>query len=134
MDTAFKGGVHFTCNMLFKSLKLYLNQDIPLETLSKTLVDFGYRRQEMVSAEGDFSLRGAIIDIFPVSFELPIRIELDNEKIISIKTFNFSTGEALWRHNIVIILAHKKPSGVKTAAGFSTLSYTFRGSDFPVRL
>jgi len=101
--------------MLFKSLKLYLNQEIPLETFSETLVDFGYRRQEMVSGEGDFSRRGAIIDIFPVSFELPIRIELDNEKIISIKTFNPSSGQALWQHNIVIILAHKKSSGVKSA-------------------
>ncbi|MDD5476759.1 MAG: transcription-repair coupling factor [Candidatus Omnitrophica bacterium] len=100
--------------MLFKSLKLYLNQDVHLETLFETLVDFGYRRQEMVSAEGDFSRRGAIIDIFPVSFELPIRIELDNEKIISIKTFNPSSGEALWQHNIVIVLPHKKSSGVRS--------------------
>lgn len=101
--------------MLFKSLKLYPNQDIHLETLSGTLVDFGYRRQEMVSGEGDFSRRGAIIDIFPFSFELPIRIELDNEKISSIKTFNPSSGEALWQHNIVIVLPHKKSSGIRSA-------------------
>jgi len=102
--------------MLFKSLKLYLNQDTYLETLSEMLVDFGYRRQEMVSAEGDFSRRGSIIDIFPVSFELPIRIELDNEKIVSIKTFNPSSGEVLWQHNIVIILPHKKSPGTRSAA------------------
>ncbi len=100
--------------MLFKSLKLYPNQDIHLETLSQALVDFGYRRQEMVAGEGDFSRRGAIVDIFPVSFELPIRIELDNEKITSIKTFNPSSGEALWQHNIVIILPHKKSSGIRS--------------------
>ncbi len=100
--------------MLFKSLKLYPNQDIPLETLSEMLVDFGYRRQEMVSGEGDFSRRGSIVDIFPVSFELPIRIELDNEKIISIKTFNPSSGQALWQHSIVIILPHKKSAGIKS--------------------
>ncbi|MDD5465058.1 MAG: transcription-repair coupling factor [Candidatus Omnitrophica bacterium] len=99
--------------MLFKSLKLYPNQDINLETLSEALVDFGYRRQKMVSAEGDFSRRGSIIDIFPASFELPIRIELGNEKIISIKTFNPSSGQALWQHNIVIVLPHKKSSGAR---------------------
>lgn len=94
--------------MLFKSLKLYLNQEISLEYLSESLVDFGYKRQELVSDEGDFSRRGSILDIFPVSFELPIRIELDNQKIISIKTFNPSTQEPLWQHNIIIILPHKK--------------------------
>ncbi len=108
------GASIFTYNMLFKSLKLYPNQDIHLETLSETLVDFGYRRQEMVSGEGDFSLRGAVIDVFPFSFELPIRIELDNEKISSIKTFNPSSGEALWQHNIVIVLPLKKSSGVRS--------------------
>ncbi|MDO8488896.1 MAG: transcription-repair coupling factor [Candidatus Omnitrophota bacterium] len=101
--------------MLFKSLKLYLNQETRLEYLSETLVGFGYKRQELVYGEGDFSLRGSIIDIFPVSFELPVRLEIDNEKIISIKTFNPSSGEALWLHNIVIILPYKKSSGGKVA-------------------
>ena len=93
--------------MLFKSLKLYLNQSIGLEALSETLVDFDYKRQEMVSCEGEFSRRGSIIDIFPVSFELPIRIDLDNDQITSIKTFNPLTGQALWQHSIVIILPRK---------------------------
>lgn len=84
-----------------------------MENLTETLVGFDYTRQELVSTEGDFSRRGPILDIFPVSFELPIRIQLDNEKIISIKTFNPSTGEALWAHNIIIILPHKKYSKEK---------------------
>ena len=109
---------------MFKSLKVYINQDIDLEVLSKTLVDFGYQRQELVSGEGDFSRRGAVFDIFPVSFELPIRLELDNEKIISIKTFNPSSGQPLWQHNIVIILPHKRSSSTKTAV-FS--------EDFPLK-
>jgi len=99
---------------MFKSLKLYLNQNIDLEILTKNLIDFNYKRREQVSGEGDFSLRGGIIDIFPLSFELPIRIELDNEKITSIKTFNPESGAPLWQHNIVIILPHKS-SGTRTA-------------------
>jgi len=101
--------------MLFRSLKLYLNQELNLETLFATLVDFGYSRQEQVSAEGDFSRRGGIIDIFPVSFELPIRIELDHEKILSIKAFDPANGQGLWQHNIVIILPFKKSSGARGA-------------------
>jgi transcription-repair coupling factor (superfamily II helicase) len=96
--------------MLFKSLKLYLNQEIDLERLSAELVEFGYSRQSAVAAEGDFSRRGAVLDIFPFSFELPIRIELDNEKIISIKAFDPGNGQSLWPHNIAIVLPFKKAS------------------------
>ncbi|MDP2927883.1 MAG: transcription-repair coupling factor [Candidatus Omnitrophota bacterium] len=101
--------------MLFRSLKLYLNQELNLEVFSAALVDFGYGRQEQVSAEGDFSRRGGVIDIFPISFELPIRIELDNEKIVSIKAFDPSSGQSLWQHNIVIILPFKKSSSIRSA-------------------
>ena len=101
--------------MLFKSLKLYLNQSINLEVFCQNLIDFGYKRQDQVSVEGDFSRRGGIVDLFPISFELPVRIELDNEKIISLKTFNPLNGQALWQHNIVIILPHKKTAHLKTA-------------------
>jgi len=101
--------------MLFKSLKLYTGQSIDLEYLNSSLVDFGYTRQEQVLSEGDFARRGAIIDIFPVSFELPIRIELDNDRITAVKTFNPDNGEPLWPHNIVIILPFKKTAGSKAA-------------------
>ncbi|MFA6129578.1 MAG: transcription-repair coupling factor [Candidatus Omnitrophota bacterium] len=98
---------------MFKSIKLYLNQGIDLEALAKGLIDFGYKRQEQSSGEGDFSLRGDIVDIFPFSFELPIRIDLHNEKVSSIKTFNPENGQPLWQHNIVIILPYKS-SGART--------------------
>ena len=80
-----------------------------------SLVDFGYKRQEQVSEEGDFSRRGGIIDIFPFTFELPIRVELDIDKVQSIKTFNPSSGEPLWEHKMVIILPIKKTYSFKTA-------------------
>ena len=75
-----------------------------MERLLSALVDYGYRRQEKTSEEGDFSRRGGIIDIFPNSFELPIRIELENDRIISINTFNPDSAEPLWAHKMVIVL------------------------------
>jgi len=99
---------------MFKSLKLYIGSLVDLETMFAELVDFGYKRQEQVSEEGDFSRRGGVIDIFPGSFELPIRIELDNEKIAAIKTYNPSTGEPIWEHKVVIILPIKKTTASKT--------------------
>ncbi|MCX5693605.1 MAG: transcription-repair coupling factor [Candidatus Omnitrophica bacterium] len=102
--------------MLFRSLKLYPNQDLVLDTFLATLVDFGYTRQVQVSVEGDFSCRGGIVDIFPISFELPIRIELDKEKVYAIKAFDPANGQGLWQHNIVIILPFKKSLNVRNTA------------------
>ncbi|TBR18838.1 transcription-repair coupling factor [bacterium] len=85
------------------------------ENLLSIFTDFGYKRQEMVSEEGDFARRGAVIDIFPFTFELPIRIELDNNTVISIKTFNPENGLSLWAHKMVIILPWRRTHTVKTA-------------------
>jgi transcription-repair coupling factor (superfamily II helicase) len=111
---------------MFKSLKLYAGENIDLEQTLSILVDYGYRRQDSVSGEGDFSRRGGVVDIFPFSFELPIRIELDNDKVVSIKAFNPSSGEPLWEHKIVIILPIKKSAVSKTR----TFSEEFPLSNF----
>lgn len=99
---------------MFRSLKLYQDAYIDFEQLFKTLAEFGYKRQDLVSEEGDFSRRGGIVDIFPFSFELPIRIELFDDKISTIKTFNPVSGESLWQHRIVIILPIRKTHALKT--------------------
>jgi len=101
---------------MFKSLKLYLGGVVDLEQTLTCLVDFGYKRQEAVSEEGEFSRRGGIIDIFPFTFELPIRIELEIDKVASIKTFDPLTGQPLWEHQMVIILPVKKIHAFKTVA------------------
>lgn len=74
------------------------------------LVSFGYKRQSQVLEQGDFSRRGGIIDIFPLTFDCPVRIELEQNKIISIESFDALTGKPLWEHKILIILPIKKVS------------------------
>ena len=98
---------------MFKSLKLCTAAAIDLEHLAATLVDFGYKKQDSCAQEGDFARRGAIVDIFPFSFELPIRIELDLDIISSIKAFNPIDNTILWPHQMVIILPIKKVAGQK---------------------
>ncbi|MFA6349975.1 MAG: transcription-repair coupling factor [Candidatus Omnitrophota bacterium] len=101
---------------MFKSLKLYTGETLNLEHFLQSLVSFGYKRQESTAEEGDFSRRGEVIDVFPATFELPIRIHLDLDKISSIKTFKPNEGIALWQHEMVIILPIKKAHPIKTIA------------------
>ena len=102
---------------MFKSLKLYLEQTIDLETVLGDLIDLGYRRQTQIQEEGEFSRRGGVIDIFPLSFEFPVRIELEDKKIKSIKTFDIQNAKLLWAHRIIIFLP------VKTLSPTRILSY-----------
>lgn len=58
-----------------KQIEIRLGQEIDLEALLHTLHHIGYERKSMVEAPGEFSLRGGILDIYPLTEELPLRIE-----------------------------------------------------------
>ena len=75
---------------LWKSSQLVisLGDDIEPDQLSARLVEVGYERSGMVSAPGEFSIRGGIIDIYPLTSEHPVRIELFDTEVDSIRSFN----------------------------------------------
>lgn len=52
------------------------------------LVNCGYRRTAVVSDKGEYSLRGGIVDIFPLSSLDPYRIEFFGDEIDQIRTFD----------------------------------------------
>lgn len=89
---------------MFKSIKIYLGQELLKEQLLKQFSKFGYEAEDFVSEEGDFSHRGGIIDIFPATFEQPLRIEIVNDAVKTLRSFNIRTGEATSEHQIAIIL------------------------------
>lgn len=69
---------------------LYFQSDSPvnLEKLKKQLLGMGYERNAQAEAPGQFSFRGGIIDIFPLTEENPVRIELWGDEIDSIRSFD----------------------------------------------
>jgi len=62
-----------------------------LEQLSAKLVERGYRRQSMVETRGEFSIRGGIVDIFPICADDPYRLEFFGDDIESIRIFDSVT-------------------------------------------
>jgi transcription-repair coupling factor (superfamily II helicase) len=89
---------------MFESLKLYKEEAADLDWVHGRLVDLGYKRQIKVAEEGDFAQRGGILDVFPATFDAPIRLEFDGDKVASIRSFNIDTGEAFLEHQMAIIL------------------------------
>ena len=70
------------------SLRFNLGEDIGLEPTLNKFIAMGYNRSEMVASPGEFSIRGGIIDIYPITEPNPIRIELFDTEIDSIRTFS----------------------------------------------
>lgn len=93
---------------MFPSLKLYINQNIQIKRVLLTLDEFGYKRQDSIMNEGEFSLRGGVIDVWPLTFELPLRMEWEADRIITLRSVDLPTGESFWDHTAVIILPVSK--------------------------
>lgn len=71
-------------------IHLHIGQDIDVAHLLQQLVNMGYRRESVVSHIGEFSVRGGIIDIYPLIGE-PVRIELFDTEVDSIRDFDIET-------------------------------------------
>ncbi len=62
--------------------------ELPPERFVLEAMSAGYRRVDIVSAQGEVSRRGGIIDIFPPSAEEPVRIELFGDTVDSLRSFD----------------------------------------------
>ena len=82
---------------LFKENSIYINMNsiLDLEELTKKLINSGYTREAMIEGVGQFSIRGGIIDIFPPNKNYPYRIELFDDEVDSIRTFDLQTQRSL---------------------------------------
>jgi transcription-repair coupling factor (superfamily II helicase) len=58
------------------------------DSLLRELFDLGYSPVTEVAGRGEFARRGGIVDVFPPSMELPIRIELFGDEIDSLRAFD----------------------------------------------
>ncbi len=63
-------------------------KNIDIEILKDFLSDTGYLRTATVREQGEYSIRGGIIDIYPSNYKLPIRIDTFGEYVEKIKTFD----------------------------------------------
>lgn len=66
-------------------------------------VSMGYKRVQMVTAPGEFSVRGGIIDIYPMTEKYPIRVELFDDEVDSIRYFNADTQRSLEQINEITV-------------------------------
>ncbi len=63
-------------------------EEINRDLLVKKLVEIGYKKTYTVYKTGEFSVRGSIIDIFPLNYEYPVRLDFFGDEIDDIKMFD----------------------------------------------
>ena len=68
---------------------------LDFETLKKDMVLLGYDREEQIDGPGQFAVRGGIMDIYPLTEEVPIRIEFWGDEIDSIRTFDVESQRSI---------------------------------------
>ncbi len=79
-----------------------------LEQIVSRLINMGYDREEQVEGPGQFAVRGGILDLFPVQLKEPVRIELFDIEIDSIRTFDIITQRSIENLEEVDILPAKE--------------------------
>lgn len=74
--------------MMGHTFWLKTGQQLDINLLRENLVAAGYSFVTNVVATGEFAIRGGIVDLFPMGSEVPYRLDLFDNDIDSIKTFN----------------------------------------------
>lgn len=69
------------------TLSFKMGETVPMEEAAKKLALMGYERVDMIEGKGQFSVRGGIMDIYPLTTEEAFRIEFFDDEVDSIRNF-----------------------------------------------
>ncbi|MCF6226651.1 MAG: transcription-repair coupling factor [Xanthomonadales bacterium] len=74
--------------ILGRSISLHTGQKLNLEKFRETLLNAGYEAVEQAISPGQFAVRGSVLDMFPTGTLLPQRIELFDDEIETIRSYD----------------------------------------------
>ena len=90
------------------SINLKIDKSLKPQDLVSKFIDFGYKKESIVTTSGEFSVRGFIIDLYPLNETHPIRIEFFGNIIESIRYFDENTQRTISEINTININAFQE--------------------------
>jgi transcription-repair coupling factor (superfamily II helicase) len=78
------------------SFMLKKGQQLDLDALRQQCAEAGYHHVSQVMSPGEFSVRGGLVDLFPMGSALPYRLDLFDDEIESLRTFDVDTQRSLY--------------------------------------
>ena len=97
------------------AISIRAGEEIPMEDLIAHLEKIGYQKREPVEMVGEYSLRGGILDIFPVEDSKPVRIEFFGDFVESIRRFDVDSQRSVLKIDEVSILPLREVSRGKSS-------------------
>lgn len=100
---------------------------IEMDAMKLRLVQMGYERTGQVEMPGQFAIRGGILDIYPLTEEYPVRIELWDDEVDSIRSFDAESQRSMETlEEIILFPAAELNPGEHHCEGVSLLDYVER--------
>jgi len=105
--------------LLGSSLVLDVGQKLDVEQMRLRLEAAGYRCVDTVYEHGEFAVRGALIDLFPMGSPLPYRIDLFDDEIETLRTFDPENQRSIDKvESIRLLPAREFPLKKEAVTGF----------------
>lgn len=102
-----------------RTFSIKTGERLDAERLRADLVSAGYQHVSQVVAPGEFSLRGGIVDLFPTGSALPYRIELFDDEVDTLRTFDPDTQRTLYpMQEMRLLPAREYPTDETAITGF----------------
>ncbi len=100
-------------------LKIYKHKVISIEEFCRSLSSLNYKGSQGAAEPGDFAQKGDTLELFPVNFSLPVRIEWDFDQISRIYSFDQNFKKILEYDLLIVIPYFKK-------------THHYRNEDYPL--
>lgn len=92
--------------MAARELELFQGMRISLREVAETLSkDFDYDNEALCEAPGQFSVRGGLIDVYPLNASAPVRIDFFGDEIEALREFDPETQRSLKKTERIVIAA-----------------------------
>ncbi|MEO6709503.1 MAG: DEAD/DEAH box helicase, partial [Planctomycetota bacterium] len=98
-------------------LELSKGAHLDVEHLVRRLIDAGFSRVPLVERAGELSLRGEILDVFPRASEWPLRIEMFDDEIESLRRFDPALQTSIESLERVGVSLAADPGGIEDGGG-----------------
>ncbi len=84
--------------------KIEINEEIDFDLLVENLIHLNYQRRDRVESKGSFAIRGGQLDVFPINYDLPLRVIFDGDLVNEIKTFDTISQRSISEINNILIV------------------------------
>jgi transcription-repair coupling factor (superfamily II helicase) len=78
-----------------ESISFNVGEEVDYLSLPQRLIQMGYTREYSVESRGSFVVRGDIIDIYPINFDNPVRIDFFGDSVERIRPYDLVSGDRL---------------------------------------